>query len=633
MELASNTTPETARLAPGQLSETDVAMQRLTLERVGVTPVAYVIFAWGLCELTPLGQHGSLPRLLACATTLLTVVRLVLNAKVRRSTSINVVQRLVMRVFTLVTMTCFSVLCGQSLLTLGVSPTSMTALIVLAGVASGGITTLASDLTLTRWFVVSALVPPIVISLSPELPREIPVALVLSLVFYAQVGNRLYQQTLESLQQRQLLQAQSESLSKAKHEAEQASRAKGAFLATMSHELRTPLNGIMGMTELLLSSELDAAQRDRLNTLRGSADALVHIINDILDFSKIEAGKLELESVAFAPARVVKEVAELLRHAPRSGDVSLDWQIEELPQAVIGDAGRLRQMLLNLGSNAIKFTPSGKVTIGARRSERECAAGHCGIRFSVEDTGIGIAEDKLAAIFERFEQADSSTARKYGGTGLGLAITQQLARLMGGQVQVDSALGRGSKFWFDLTFVLSSVEGLSVASDRPQAEESQALKVLVVDDNEVNLKVAVQMLGKLGHRAEVARNGLQAIEAAGSSSFDLIFMDCMMPEMDGLTATRHLRADGYAGPIVAMTANARSEERDECLRAGMNDHVAKPVRMETLRRALQRATGVDCNAPISGEVPPAPNSLPQGQEQLTSGAPPQSSGVQARARG
>lgn len=273
-------------------------------------------------------------------------------------------------------------------------------------------------------------------------------------------------------------------------------------------------------------------------------------------------------------------------------------------------------MLLNLGSNALKFTPYGKVTIGASRCVAP-AVEQGSIRFTVEDTGIGIADDKLAAIFERFEQADSSTARKYGGTGLGLAITQQLARLMGGQVRVESVVGRGSKFWFELAFPLASVEALAARSNRPEPGELPRLQVLVVDDNDVNLKVAVQMLNKLGHDAEVARNGLQAIEAAGRHRYDLILMDCMMPEMDGITATRQLRADGYAGPIVAMTANARPEERDECLRAGMNDHVAKPVRMETLRRAMQRATGVECLAPASGEVQLAPDSLTGGRDSAT----------------
>jgi signal transduction histidine kinase/CheY-like chemotaxis protein len=548
------------------------------------------VFAVGLCELSPLGQESPLARPLALAITLVTAMRLLVNARVQRSSTISPAQRFVLRVFTLISILCFSSLCGQSLSAVGVSPTSMTALIILGGVASGGIMTLASDRLLTRLFIVGALLPPITMSFVEGVPRGVPLALMMCFAFYAQVGNRLYQQTLESLRQRQQLEAQSQSLTQAKHEAEQASLAKGAFLATMSHELRTPLNAVVGMAELLLDDELSLRQRDMVTTLRGSADALLHIINDILDFSKIEAGKLTLETVAFDPGRIVRDVEALLRHAPRATGVMLQCHTDGLPTALLGDSGRLRQMLLNLGSNALKFTHQGAVVIGARGvvSSTLDAFDEATIYFYVKDTGIGIAQEKLGSIFDRFQQADSRTARKYGGTGLGLAITQQLARLMGGKVSVTSELGVGSTFWFQLTFPIATV-GVEVASSAPpNSRDNPPLRVLVVDDNEVNLKVAVQMLSRLGHEATVARNGLEACDLALKGSFDIVLMDCMMPEMDGLEATRKLRGEGYHGVIIAMTANARPEDRDACLLAGMNDHLAKPVRLDSIRSTLDK---------------------------------------------
>ena len=572
------------------LDATDAAMQRLTLERVGLTPLAYVVFAFGLAELSPLGTQSQLARPLTLAVTLVTLIRLLVNARVRRSRTISHGQRFVVRVFTLGSMLCFSSLCAQSMSAVGVSPTSMTALIILGGVASGGIMTLASDRLLTQLFIAAALLPAIVTSFAADMPRGVTFALLMCFLFYAQVGNRLYHQTLESLRQRQLLEAQSESLTRAKQDAEQAALAKGAFLATMSHELRTPLNGVVGMAELLLDDELTLRQRDMVATLRGSADALLHIINDILDFSKIEAGKLALENVAFDPARVVRDVEALLRHAPRDSGVTLECHVEGLPKVVMGDPGRLRQMLLNLGSNALKFTHHGQVVIGARGSSSapERVSGEARIYFYVKDTGIGIAADKLGAIFERFEQADSRIARKYGGTGLGLAISQQLARLMGGQVHVTSEQNVGSTFWFELAFPVGTLEVVAPVAAPAEPNGPGPLRILVVDDNEVNLKVAVQMLNRLGHQSSVARNGREACELAMQGKFDIVLMDCMMPEMDGLEATRKLRGEGYEGIIVAMTANARPEERDACLLAGMNEHLPKPVRLDSIRATLSK---------------------------------------------
>ncbi len=271
--------------------------------------------------------------------------------------------------------------------------------------------------------------------------------------------------------------------------------------------------------------------------------------------------------------------------------MELKCECEGLPKVVLGDPGRLRQMLLNLGTNALKFTHKGSVVVGAKVVKNSSTSpDDVTIRFWVADTGIGIEAEMHQAIFERFQQADSTTARKYGGTGLGLAITQQLARLMGGQVEVDSAPGRGSTFWFDIAFTGAQASLADARVKETLRPSGTNLSILVVDDNEVNLKVAVQMLHKLGCVTALARNGREACELASNSLYDIIFMDCMMPEMDGFEATRKLRADGYPGTIIAMTANARPEDEAECLRAGMNHHLAKPIRLETMRHTLTRVT-------------------------------------------
>lgn len=577
----------------GQLNATDAALQRLALERVGLTPLVYVVFALALCELTPLGATSLAARPLGVTVTLVTLARLLLSAGVLRAQTVTRAQRVWLRALTLFAMACFSTLCAHTLIVFGVSPTSMTALIVLAGVASGGIVSLASDRLLTHAFVACAFLPPFATSFAQGASWGIGGALLMCFVFYFRVGDRLHQQTLESLLQRRQLEEQSRTLAQAKQEAEQASLAKSAFVATMSHELRTPLNAVVGMADLLLDDTLSNRQRDMVSTLRGAADALLHIISDILDFSKIEAGKLELARVPFEPARIVRDVEALLRHASRANGVMLQCYIEGLPARVLGDAGRLRQMLLNLASNALKFTPRGAVVIGARglTIDSESVDDEATIQFYVKDTGIGISPDKLSSIFDRFEQADSRTARKYGGTGLGLTITQQLARLMGGKVSVQSELNVGSTFSFELTFPVVVAKPEPRAAECSSERGNTSLKILVVDDNEVNLKVAVQMLSRLGHDTTVARNGREACELATDRRFDLVLMDCMMPEMDGLEATRKLRSEGYDGVIVAMTANARPEDRDACLLAGMNGHLAKPVRLESIRSTLDKMAG------------------------------------------
>ncbi len=407
-----------------------------------------------------------------------------------------------------------------------------------------------------------------------------------------ELGKR-FNEMAEGIEQRQ------SELVHALRDARAGTRAKSEFLATMSHELRTPMNGVLGMNEILLDTELTDQQRDCAETIAASGRGLLEIIDQVLDLSRIEAGALPLENIAFDLHSLLAEALTPMLPLAAQKEIAFRWELsKEVPQRILGDPTRIRQVLTNLVGNAVKFTETGEVMVRLGIVGEGTASR---LSFSVKDTGIGFDPEQLERVLEPFTQADGSTTREFGGSGLGLAISMRLLELMQGDLRVESEPGRGSLFSFEVPFQVADadLEPIDSPPDLDPSEDADLWEdccVLVAEDNAVNAKLVTLMLKKLGCRVELVTTGHAAVEQTLKGDHNLILMDCQMPEMDGYEATASIRAreakDGGHLPIVALTANAMAGDRERCLEAGMDDYLSKPLSLKRLRQTLMRWVGV-----------------------------------------